>query len=338
MKTKIAVLGAGSWGSMLAAILNENGHTVQLWTRSAAQAEELNQQHTNEKYIKNYTFPTNLRATTDLETALTDATDVLFIVPAQATRSVAADVAPILQKLDLKPHLIHGSKGLETTTHLRISQVLAETIAPEQRESISVISGPSHAEGVAQHDPTLVTVASDDFDAATHFQKLFMNDYFRVYTNSDVIGVEFGGALKNIIALASGALAGLGYGDNSRAALMTRGVAEISRLGVSFGANPLTFAGLSGMGDVIVTATSTNSRNYRAGYQLGQGIPLADVIANMGMVIEGIATSQAAYDLAQTTGISMPITEAIHAVLNQEETVPAAIHALMTREGQTENG
>ncbi|USS90062.1 NAD(P)H-dependent glycerol-3-phosphate dehydrogenase [Fructilactobacillus carniphilus] len=338
MKTKIAVLGAGSWGSMLAAILDANGNEVQLWTRSAEQANELNQHHTNSHYIHDYTFSASLQATTDLEAALTDATDILFIVPAQATRSVAQDVNQILAKLGTKPALIHGSKGLETKTYLRISQVLAETIDPDHRTSIAVLSGPSHAEGVAQHDPTLVTVASDDFDAAKHFQKLFMNDSFRVYTNSDVIGVEFGGALKNIIALASGALAGLGYGDNSRAALMTRGVAEISRLGVSFGANPLTFAGLSGMGDVIVTATSTNSRNYRAGYQLGQGVPLDEVVANMGMVIEGIATSQAAYDLAQTTGISMPITEAIHAVLEQEETVPDSIHALMTREGQTENG
>ncbi|USS84959.1 NAD(P)H-dependent glycerol-3-phosphate dehydrogenase [Fructilactobacillus myrtifloralis] len=338
MTEKIAVLGAGSWGSMLAAILNENGHEVQLWTRSAAQADELNQKHTNRAYIQNYTFPENLRASTDLETVLTGATEILFIVPAQATRAVATEVDRILAKLGQRPALIHGSKGLETTTHLRVSQILAETISPEHRTSISVISGPSHAEGVVKHDPTLVTVASDDFDAAQRFQHLFMNDYFRVYTNADVIGVEFGGALKNIIALASGALAGLGYGDNARAALMTRGVAEISRLGVSFGANPLTFAGLSGMGDVIVTATSTNSRNYRAGYQLGQGVPLADVVANMGMVIEGIATSQSAYELAQTTGISMPITEAIHAVLEQEETVETAIHHLMTREGQAENG
>ncbi|USS93623.1 NAD(P)H-dependent glycerol-3-phosphate dehydrogenase [Fructilactobacillus ixorae] len=338
MTEKIAVLGAGSWGSMLAAILNENGHEVQLWTRSATQAAELNQKHTNCAYIQNYTFPETLRASTDLETVLTGATELLFIVPAQATRAVATEVDRLLAKLGQQPALIHGSKGLETTTHLRVSQILAETISPEHRTSISVISGPSHAEGVVKHDPTLVTVASDDFDAAQRFQHLFMNDYFRVYTNSDVIGVEFGGALKNIIALASGALAGLGYGDNARAALMTRGVAEISRLGVSFGANPLTFAGLSGMGDVIVTATSTNSRNYRAGYQLGQGVPLADVVANMGMVIEGIATSQSAYELAQTTGISMPITEAIHAVLAQEETVETAIHHLMTREGQAENG
>ena len=165
-----------------------------------------------------------------------------------------------------------------------------------------------------------------------------MNDYFRVYTNNDIIGVEFGGALKNIIALGAGALYGLEYGDNAKAALMTRGVAEISRLGVSFGANPLTFTGLSGMGDVIVTATSKDSRNWRAGYQLGKGKKLDEIVADMGMVIEGIATSEAAYDLAKTRGVEMPITNAIHSVLNNEETVKDAITKLMTREGRSEIG
>ena len=165
-----------------------------------------------------------------------------------------------------------------------------------------------------------------------------MNDYFRVYTNSDIIGVEFGGALKNIIALGAGALYGLEYGDNAKAALMTRGVAEISRLGVSFGANPLTFTGLSGMGDVIVTATSKDSRNWRAGYQLGKGKKLDEIVADMGMVIEGIATSEVAYDLAKTRGVEMPITNAIHSVLNNEETVKDAIMKLMTREGRSEIG
>lgn len=338
MTEKIAVLGAGSWGSMLAEILNENGHEVRLWSHNPAQVQEMNEKHTNQKYIKDFTFSKSLKAYSDLKEAIDGVDDILFIVPSQATRSVAKQVNQVLDQLNIKPYIIHGSKGLETGTHERISQVLEAEIDPKNRKTVSVISGPSQAEAVAKHDPTLVTAASEDLPSAIHFQKLFMNDYFRVYTNNDIIGVEIGGALKNIIALAAGALYGLGYGDNAKAALMTRGVAEISRLGVSFGANPLTFTGLSGMGDVIVTATSRDSRNWRAGYQLGKGKQLDDIVKEMGMVIEGVATSQAAYDLAQECGVEMPITEAIHSVLNKQETVQEAINKLMTREGRSEIG
>ncbi|EKK20533.1 NAD(P)H-dependent glycerol-3-phosphate dehydrogenase [Fructilactobacillus florum] len=338
MTEKIAVLGAGSWGSMLANILTENGHEVRIWSYNPDQVQELNEQHTNEKYLKGFRFSERLRADTDMKAVVQGADDVLLIVPSQVTRAVATDLNQVLTELNSKPALIHGSKGLEQHTFKRMSEVIEETIASQYCASISVISGPSQAEGVARKDPTLVTVASEDLQAARHFQQLFMNNYFRVYTNHDIIGVELGGALKNIIALAAGTLAGLGYGDNAKAALMTRGLAEISRLAVSYGANPLTFLGLSGVGDVIVTATSQDSRNWRAGYQLGQGKALETVINNMGMVIEGIATSQAAYEMAQLTGVEMPITEAIHAVLNGEETVAVAIQKLMTREGRAEIG
>lgn len=338
MTEKIAVLGAGSWGSMLAYILHQNGNDVRLYARNPEQVKEFNTQHTNSHYLKDFTFPESMKATDSLKDALDGVDDVLFIVPSQATRSVAKVVNQILAKKRIKPYIIHGSKGLEKGTFDRISTVLEEEINPENRKTVSVISGPSQAEGVAKHDPTLITVASEDMRSAEHFQKLFMNDYFRIYTNNDIIGVEFGGALKNIIALGAGALYGLEYGDNAKAALMTRGVAEISRLGVSFGANPLTFTGLSGMGDVIVTATSKDSRNWRAGYQLGKGKKLDEIVTDMGMVIEGIATSEAAYDLAKTRGVEMPITNAIHSVLNNEETVKDAITKLMTREGRSEIG
>ncbi|UQS85080.1 NAD(P)H-dependent glycerol-3-phosphate dehydrogenase [Apilactobacillus apisilvae] len=336
MVEKIAVLGAGSWGSMLANILAENGNDVRLWSYKSAQVEELNNKHTNSKYIENFTYSKDLVAYSDMQEAIDGVDDILFVVPAQVTRSIAKKVNEILAELDNNVNIIHGSKGIEQKTYKRMSEVLAEEIDPKYRKSISVISGPSQAESVAKHDITLVTTASENIKDAEHIQSLFINDYFRVYTNDDIIGVEIGAALKNIIALGAGALYSLGYGDNTKAALMTRGLAEVSRLGTSFGANPLTFTGLSGVGDLIVTATSSDSRNWRAGYQLGQGKSLDDVIKNMGMVIEGIATTKAAYELAKQRGIDMPITSAIYNVLNDKVTVKDAINELMHREGRAE--
>ncbi|MCK8625058.1 NAD(P)H-dependent glycerol-3-phosphate dehydrogenase [Apilactobacillus xinyiensis] len=336
MTEKIAVLGAGSWGSMLANILDENGHDVRLWSYNPKQVEELNTQHTNSRYMKDFTYSKSLTAYSDMQEAVKDVDDILLVVPAQVTRSVAQKLNVILDSMSIKPNIIHGSKGIEQKTYKRMSEVLAEEISAENRSGIAVISGPSQAEDVAKHDITLVTAASSDIKVAEHFQQLFMNNYFRVYTNDDIIGVEIGAALKNIIALGAGALYGLGYGDNAKAALMTRGLAEISRLGTSFGANPLTFTGLSGFGDVIVTATSSDSRNWRAGYQLGKGEKLDDVVKNMGMVIEGVATTQAAYELAKQRGIDMPITSAIYNVINENVSVKDAIAKLMLREGRSE--
>ncbi|CAJ1226625.1 NAD(P)H-dependent glycerol-3-phosphate dehydrogenase [Levilactobacillus zymae] len=336
MSEKIAVLGAGSWGSILASVLDENGHDVRLWSYNPKQVEELNTQHTNSHYIKNFTFSKSLVAYADMASALDGVDAILFVVPTKAVRSVAHEVAGILAAKHLQPELIHASKGIEQKTYKRISQILEEEIPAANRKSVTVLSGPSHAEDVARHDITLITAASANPEAAKHTQKRFMTPYFRVYTNSDVIGVEIGAALKNIIALGAGALHGLGYGDNAKAALMTRGLAEISRLGTSFGADPMTFIGLSGVGDVIVTATSTNSRNWRAGDELGRGEKLDDVISHMGMVIEGLATTKAAYELSQKRGVSMPITEAIYQVLYEGKDIKTAISDLMQREGRSE--
>ncbi|KRK39258.1 NAD(P)H-dependent glycerol-3-phosphate dehydrogenase [Levilactobacillus parabrevis] len=336
MSEKIAVLGAGSWGSILASVLDENGHDVRLWSYNPKQVEELNTEHTNAHYIKNFKFSPSLVAYSDLASALDGVQTILFVVPTKAVRSVAGQVATILQKTKNQPALIHASKGIEQKTYKRISQVLAEEIPAANRKSITVLSGPSHAEDVARHDLTLVTAASESLDAAKHTQQLFMTTYFRVYTNPDIIGVEIGAALKNIIALGAGALHGLGYGDNAKAALMTRGLAEISRLGTSFGADPMTFIGLSGVGDIIVTATSSNSRNWRAGDELGRGEALDDVINHMGMVIEGLATTKAAYELSKKRGVSMPITEAIYQVLYEGKDIRKAISDLMQREGRSE--
>lgn len=336
MTEKIAVLGAGSWGSVLAKVLVENGHEVALWSNSQAQVDELNQQHTNAKYLPDLIYPEALKATTDLKAAVKDAGTVLFVVPTKVIRLVAQQLIKVLEELGTKPLIVHASKGLELGSHKRISEVIAEEIPTKYRSGMVVLSGPSHAEEVARQDITLITAASEDLANAKKVQALFMNDYLRIYTNSDVVGVETGAAFKNVIAIGAGALHGLGYGDDAKAALMTRGLAEISRLGVSFGADPLTFIGLSGVGDLIVTCTSVHSRNWRAGDQLGQGKSLEDVIANMGMVIEGINTCKAAYELAQQKGIEMPITQAIYNVLYKQADIKSEIANLMQREGKTE--
>lgn len=336
MVEKIAVLGAGSWGSILANLLDENGHNVSLWSYDADQVTELNTKHTNLQYIQNFTYSESLKTYVNIEKSLEGATTILFVVPTHAIREVASNVAKILEKTHVKPFLIHASKGIEQGTYKRISEILAEEIPARLTNSITVLSGPSHAEDVARKDITLVTAASSDFWAANHVQKLFMNNYFRVYTNPDVIGVEIAAALKNIIALGTGALTGLGYGDNAKAALMTRGLAEISRLGTFLGANPKTFVGLAGIGDVIVTGTSKNSRNFRAGNELGQGISLQDVIDHMGMVIEGVNTTKAAYELALQHSVDMPITESIYKILYDGKDIKQSISELMQREGRSE--
>ena len=285
MSNKIAVLGAGSWGSVLANLLVGNNEEVMLWSRDSEQVVTMNRWHINPQYMKDFKYSPDLKATDDMEEAVRDAEYILMVIPTKGLREVAGNLNKILVKLDQKPLLIHATKGLEQETYKRPSQMLAEEIDEDHRQDIVVLSGPSHAEDVAIQDMTAVTAACANLTAAERVQKLFSNNFFRVYTNDDVIGAEFGGALKNIIAIGAGALQGLGYKDNARAAFITRGLAEIRRLGVAFGANPFTFIGLSGVGDLVVTATSKNSRNWRAGYQLGQGRQLEDVISNMGMVI-----------------------------------------------------
>lgn len=336
MSNKIAVLGAGSWGSVLANLLVGNNEEVMLWSRDSEQVVTMNRWHINPQYMKDFKYSPDLKATDDMEEAVRDAEYILMVIPTKGLREVAGNLNKILVKLDQKPLLIHATKGLEQETYKRPSQMLAEEIDEDHRQDIVVLSGPSHAEDVAIQDMTAVTAACANLTAAERVQKLFSNNFFRVYTNDDVIGAEFGGALKNIIAIGAGALQGLGYKDNARAALITRGLAEIRRLGVAFGANPFTFIGLSGVGDLVVTATSKNSRNWRAGYQLGQGRQLEDVISSMGMVIEGIYTAKAAYELAQKRNVKMPITEALYRVLYEGEDIETAITNLMSRKATSE--
>lgn len=335
MKEIVAVLGPGSWGTALSMVLDENQHEVRLWGVDSKQIAEINTEHTNKNYLPETQLSEGIVGYTDLEKAITGATYILFVVPTTAIRSVAKQVAALLDG-KTKPVLIHASKGLEQETHKRISVIIEEEISSDLHDGLVVLSGPSHAEEVAKKDITTITAASGTDEIAKKVQKLFINHYFRVYTNSDVIGVEMGAALKNIIAVGAGALHGLGYGDNAKAALMTRGLAEISRLGVAFGADPLTFIGLSGVGDLIVTGTSIHSRNWRAGNLLGKKVPLAEVLESMGMVVEGVQTTKAAYELAQQKGIEMPITEAIYRVLYEDADIDEVIRDLMMRDRKAE--
>ncbi|WP_029186401.1 NAD(P)H-dependent glycerol-3-phosphate dehydrogenase [Streptococcus suis] len=333
-KQTIAILGPGSWGTALAQVLNDNGHTVRIWGNIPEQIDEINKEHTNKRYFKNVILDENIKGYKDLTETLDGVDAVLFVVPTKVTRLVAKQVA---QALKHKVVIMHASKGLEPDSHKRLSQVLEEEIPAELRSEIVVVSGPSHAEETIVRDLTLISAASKDLETATYVQNLFSNNYFRLYTNNDVIGVETAGALKNIIAVGAGALHGLGYGDNAKAAIIARGLTEITRLGVEMGANPLTYSGLSGVGDLIVTGTSVHSRNWRAGDLLGKGEKLEDIEANMGMVIEGISTTKAAYELAQELNVYMPITQAIYSVIYQGASIQDAIQEIMSGEFRQEN-
>ncbi|WP_342472765.1 NAD(P)H-dependent glycerol-3-phosphate dehydrogenase [Metasolibacillus sp. FSL H7-0170] len=325
---RITVLGAGSWGTALAIVLAENGHNTLLWTHREDQAQEINKQHTNKKYLPNTILPQNLVATANLAQAAEHASTIVVAVPTKAIREVCGNLAHLLQKKTL---FVHVSKGIEPDTLLRISELMQESIGDNLIEDIVVLSGPSHAEEVVLQHPTTVTAACENSFSAEKIQDLFMNGYFRVYTSEDITGVEIGGALKNVIALAAGITDGLNYGDNAKAALITRGLAEITRLGVKMGGNPFTFAGLTGMGDLIVTCTSVHSRNWRAGNMLGKGMPLAEVLEQMGMVVEGIRTTKAAHQLALKYDVAMPITAALYDVLFSDKTPKEAVDELMIR-------
>ncbi|CAM3550267.1 NAD(P)H-dependent glycerol-3-phosphate dehydrogenase [Streptococcus pluranimalium] len=333
-KQTIAVLGPGSWGTALAQVLNDNGHEVRVWGNITEQIDELNQDHTNTRYFKDIILNKKIIGYHDLGQALDGADAVLFVVPTKVTRLVAKQVAKALKH---KVTVMHASKGLEPDTHERLSTILEEEIPADLRSEVVVVSGPSHAEETIVRDITLITAASKDLATAKYVQELFSNHYFRLYTNTDVIGVETAGALKNIIAVGAGALHGLGYGDNAKAAIITRGLAEITRLGVAMGASPLTYSGLSGVGDLIVTGTSIHSRNWRAGDALGRGEKLEDIEKNMGMVIEGISTTKVAYELAQGLGVYMPITSAIYRTIYEGADIKEAILDMMSNEFRSEN-
>ncbi|MFM9278994.1 NAD(P)H-dependent glycerol-3-phosphate dehydrogenase [Paenibacillus jiagnxiensis] len=332
MAEKVAVLVAGSWGTALASVLANNGHEVAIWTRNAGQAEEINTRHTNSRYLPGAELSPRIAAVTEMSKAAENAKAVIIVAPSAAMRQVCADFKPFYRDGMI---VVHATKGFETESLKRMSTVIAEELGCPEGQ-IVVLSGPSHAEEVVRKCPTTVVVASQDDHGAEAARDLFMNSYFRVYTNRDQVGVELAGALKNIIALGAGMSDGLGFGDNAKAALLTRGLAEITRAGVDMGANPLTFAGLAGIGDLVVTATSKHSRNWRAGSLLGQGQPLDQVLDAMGMVVEGIRTTKAAYAMSRKLNVQMPIAEQLYKVLFEQKDVRSAVEALMGRDPKTE--
>lgn len=331
---KTAVFGTGSWGTALALVLADNGHEVMMWGRKKEQVDEINTAHSNERYLPSVEIPELIQATTSMKEAVEDAEIVVLVVPTKAMREVTSKLNQLLKTPVM---LVHAAKGIEIESLKRVSEIIEDEIDASKRKNIAVLSGPSHAEEVSLRQPTTVTVSSTDPETAKALQDLFINLKFRVYTNPDMIGVELGGALKNIIALGAGLSDGIGYGDNAKAALITRGLAEISRLGIKMGANPLTFSGLAGMGDLIATCTSKHSRNWRAGNMLGKGKSLDEVLKSMGMVVEGVRTTEAAFRLAKREGVDMPITTGLHKVLFEGQLPKEAVESLMNRT-RTEEG
>lgn len=325
--SKVAVLGAGSWGTALGIVLADNNHQVRLWSHKKEQVDVINDTHLNSKYL-NVELPNEIKAYSNIKEAITDVDAILIVVPSSAIREVSQKINSFLKDDVL---IIHATKGIEPETSKRVSQIMSEELTSIQAKDIVVLSGPSHAEEVGLRLPTTVTVASNNIEKAEITQHLFFNENFRVYTSDDVIGVELGGALKNIIALGAGISDGLNFGDNAKAALITRGLAEITRLGVSLGANPLSFLGLSGVGDLIVTSTSNHSRNWRAGNLIGKGHSLETVLDEMGMVVEGVRTTKAAYLFSIQKNVEMPITHALYEILYNNAEPKKVVEQLMTR-------
>ena len=333
MSKKIAVIGAGSWGTALSAVCADNGHEVALWVRDPRIADEINTHRTNQKYLPAVTLDASIKAETNLELAVKAADVVLLALPSHAMRQVVRQLAPSLRADAL---LIHATKGLELDSLKRMSEGIREEVPPPIGDRLVVLTGPSHAEEVIRRSPTTVVVAAECAASGRQAQELLINSYFRVYTNPDMVGAEIAGALKNIIALGAGMSDGLGFGDNAKAALITRGLTEISRLGVKLGANPLTFSGLAGVGDLVVTCTSRHSRNWRAGYLLGQGQPLQDVLEQMGMVVEGVRTTKAAMALSLRLQVRMPITHVLHDILFAQKSPRQGVEELMGRDAKRE--
>ena len=328
---KIGVIGAGSWGTALAVTLSDKGHSVKIWDLDKEHLDSMTKERENRKYLPGVKFGDGLETAADLKTVTDGADLVLFSVPAQHFRGAFENALPYL-----KPEmiLVNVAKGIEQKTLKRLSEIAEESM-PDAK--YVVLSGPSHAEEVGIKLPTTVSVASKDMKLAEEVQDIFMTDRFRVYTSTDVTGLELGGALKNIIALGAGISDGMGFGDNAKAALMTRGIVEITRLGVALGAKSETFAGLAGVGDLIVTCTSMHSRNRRCGIMIGEGLDPKEAVKRVGMVVEGMFTAEAAYELAQRVGVEMPITEQIYKAINGQTDPRDAVNSLMTRERKEEN-
>jgi len=325
---KIAVLGAGSWGTAIAKALAVHGHEVVLWARNADTAARIREERENSAYLAGIQLPANLDLTHELPRALDGADSVYFVVPSHGLRDVVVQAAPHLPE---RGPLVSATKGIENTTLQLMTQVIESALPSKMRERVCALGGPSFAREVALGMPTAVSVASKDREIGLQVQRDLAGDRLRVYTTDDVIGVEVGGALKNVIAIAVGAADGLGFGHNARAALITRGLAEIARLSTYLGGHPLTMAGLSGLGDLVLTCTGDLSRNRRVGLELARGRTLESVLGDMRMVAEGVRTAESAHALALAKQVDMPITHEVHAALYEGKGLLDAVSSLLAR-------
>ncbi|WP_066873201.1 NAD(P)H-dependent glycerol-3-phosphate dehydrogenase [Clostridium mediterraneense] len=327
---KTTFIGAGSFGTSLAILLGNKGYEVSLWDRDIEVVNDINENKKNDKYIKDLEIPETVKAYENIEDAVKGSKYVVLAIPSHIIRIAARNLK---DKIDNDVVIISIAKGIEEGTNLRLSQVIEEELP---LNPVVVLSGPSHAEEVSRAIPTTLVASSRDMSYAKKVQDLFMDKNFRIYTNDDLIGVEIGGAVKNIIALAAGISDGIGYGDNSKAALMTRGMYEIAKAGIALGGKMETFYGLTGMGDLIVTCTSMHSRNRRAGILIGQGKTLDEAIEEIGMVVEGVKACRAFHELQKSVDIEMPITEALYKILFEGVSAKEVVTSLMQRDKKSE--
>jgi glycerol-3-phosphate dehydrogenase (NAD(P)+) len=328
--TKIAILGGGSWGTAIAIVLTRSHrpHEVFLWTRSTDQAESICRERENRAYLPGHKLPATIQVTSDLPTALANANIIVGAIPSAHARSVFSQA---LAHLAPGIPMVSATKGLEPSSHARISEVIQQVFSPRFLPRIAVLSGPSFAAEAARGEPTAVALASSDPGLAAMLQEEFAGPSFRLYTNDDVLGVELAGAMKNVIAIAAGVCQGLGLGSNALAALITRGLAEMTRLAVSLGAQPETLSGLAGLGDLVLTCTGSLSRNRQVGIELGKGRKLEEILGGMRMVAEGVGTATPLLELARESAIDLPITEQVDAILHRGKSPKEAIRKIMDR-------
>lgn len=327
---KISVLGAGSWGTALALLLHNNGHEVTLWSALEDEVKMLREKREHASKLPGVKLPETMEITVDLEKSLADPDVAVLAVPSPFTRATAHRMAPFTKKGQI---IVNVAKGVEENTLMTLSEIISQEIP---QADVCVLSGPSHAEEVGKGIPTTCVVSAEKRATAEYLQGIFMSPVFRVYTTPDMLGVELGGALKNVIALAAGTADGLGYGDNIKAALITRGIAEIARLGTKMGARMETFYGLSGMGDLIVTCASVHSRNRKAGYLMGKGYTMKKAMDEVKMVVEGVYSAKAAKSLAEKYQMEMPIIQEVNKVLFEEKPAAEAVRDLMVRDKKVE--
>ncbi len=329
--SKVGIIGAGSWGCALAKLLSNNGNQVTVWSIMEDEITMLKNDHEHKDKLPGVILPDDMEFTTNLEAAVTDKDVLVLAVPSPFTRNTSAKMAPFIKD---GQKIVNVAKGIEETTLMTLSEIIEQEIP---NANVAVLSGPSHAEEVGKGIPTTIVVGSKDKETAEYLQNLFMSKVFRVYISSDVMGIELGAALKNVVALAAGMADGLGYGDNTKAALITRGIAEIARLGISMGGRIETFYGLTGIGDLIVTCASMHSRNRRAGILIGKGATMEEAMAEVKMVVEGVYSARAGYALAQKHNVSMPIIEQVNKILFEGTPASDAVSELMLRERKVEN-